>query len=117
MKPFQLLKEQYHQAEWDYKKLDKLHNPEPYVEICLKQDAPLLQSYNTSQSALAFDVRGSERWTHGERPVDLYQVGSYGSCLSALRSRLTCAMGRSLHQQRCSQDGCSEVFPGWEPHQ
>ena len=65
---------------------------EPYVEIELKQDAPLLQSYNTSQQSLAFDVKGSERWTDGSRPVDLYQVGSYGSCLSASRSRLICPM-------------------------
>ena len=57
VKPFQTLREQYHQVEWDYKPLDQLHNPELYVKICLKQDAPLLQSYNTSQSSLAFDVR------------------------------------------------------------
>ena len=44
VKPFQTLKE----VEWDCKLLDQLHNPEPYVEICLNQDAPLLQSYNTS---------------------------------------------------------------------
>ena len=76
--------------------IDQLHNPEPYVEICLKQDAPLLQPYSTSQTSLAFDVKGSERWTHGDRPIDLYQVGSYGSCLSALRSRLICAMEGAL---------------------
>ena len=58
----------------------------------MKQDAPLLQSYKTSQTSLAFDVKGSERWPAGDRPVHLYQVGSYGSCLSALRSRLVCAM-------------------------
>ena len=52
VKPFQILKEQYHQIEWDYKRLDQLHNPEPYVEIGLKQDAPLLQSY-THQSTTA----------------------------------------------------------------
>ena len=85
-------KEQYHQIEWDYKRLDQLHNPEPYVEIGLKQDAPLLQCYNTSQQQLACDVKGSECWTNGDRPVDLCQLGSYGSCLSALRSRLICPM-------------------------
>ena len=53
VKPFQTLKEQYHQVGWDYKKLDQLHSPEPYIEIRLKQDAPLLQSYNTSQTSLA----------------------------------------------------------------
>ena len=92
-KPFQILKEQY-QVEWDYKKLDQLHNPEPYVEICLRQDALLLQSYDTSQTQLAFDVKGSERWTSGDRPVDLYQVGSYGSCLSTLHSSFLCSMER-----------------------
>ena len=53
-----------------------------FISLGLKQDAPLLKSYNTSQQQLAFDVEGSERWTNGDRPVDLYQVGSYGSCLS-----------------------------------
>ena len=57
VKPFQTLKEQYRQVEWDYKKLDQLHNPEPYIEIRLKQDAPLLQSYATSQTSLACDVK------------------------------------------------------------
>ena len=41
VKPFQTLKEQYHQIEWDYKRLDQLHNPEPYLEICLKQASSL----------------------------------------------------------------------------
>ena len=27
VKPFQILKDQYHQVEWDYKKLDQLRNP------------------------------------------------------------------------------------------
>ena len=65
VKPFQILREQYHQVEWSYKRLDQLHNPEPYLEIGLKQDVPLLQSYNTSQHQLACDVKGSERWTDG----------------------------------------------------
>ena len=112
VKPFQTLREQYHQVEWDYKRLDQLHNPEPYVEICLKQDAPLLQSYNTSQTALAFDVKGSERWTHGERPVDLYQVGSYGSCLSALRSRLICAMEGVFTNKGAVKMGTVKSFQG-----
>ena len=43
VKPFQTLREQYRQVEGDYKKLDQLHNPEPYIDICLKQDAPLLR--------------------------------------------------------------------------
>ena len=33
LKPFQTLKEQYDQVEWDYKQLDQHHNPEPYVML------------------------------------------------------------------------------------
>ena len=117
LKPFQTLKEHYDQVEWDYKKLDQHHNPEPYIEIRLKQDAPLLQSYNTSQTPLAYDVKGSERWTYGDRPVDLYQVGSYGLCLSAVALQTCVCYGRRLCEQRCRQGGCSQVFPGWQSHQ
>ena len=112
MKPFQTLKEQYHKVEWGYKPLDQLHNPEPYVEICLKQDAPLLQSYDTSQSSLAFDVKSSERWKAGDRPVDLYQVGSFGSCLSALRSRLVCAMEGVFTSKGAVKMGAVKSFQG-----
>ena len=98
--------------EWDYKRLDQLHNPEPYIEICLKQEAPLLQSYNTSQTSLACDVKGSERWTSGERPVDLYQVGSYGSCVSALRSRLVCAMEGDFVSKGAVKIGAVKSFQG-----
>ena len=112
VKPFQILKEQYHQIEWDYKRLDQLHNPEPYVEIGLKQDAPLFQSYNTSQQQLACDVKASERWTNGDRPVDPYQVGSYGSCLSALRSRLICPMEGVFNSKGAVKMGAVKSFQG-----
>ena len=112
VKPFQVPREHYHQVEWDYKKLDRLHNPEPYVEICLKQDVPLLQSYSPSQQSLAFDVKGSDRWTSGERPVDLYQVGSYGSCLSAVRSRLVCAMEGVFNSKGAIKMGAVKSFQG-----
>ena len=85
VKPFQTLKEQYHQVEWDYKRLDQLHNPELYVEI---------------------------RWTQGERPVYLYQVGTYGSCLSALRSRLTCAMEGMFTSKGAVKMGAVKSFQG-----
>ena len=113
LKPFQTLQAQYDKVEWDYAPFDQHHNPEPYLEIRLKQDVPLLQPHSTSQQAIAYDVKGSEKFTQGDRTVDLYQVGSYGSCLSALRSRLVCAMEGKFYQQRCSQDGCSEVIPDW----
>ena len=71
---------------------DHRHNPEPYIEIRLKQDVPLMAPHNTSQNAIAYNIKESEKFTKGERPVDLYQVGSCGSCLSALRSRLVCAV-------------------------
>ena len=93
-------------------RLDQLRNPEPYAEICLKQDAPLLKLYNTSQTLLAFDVKGSDRWTQGERPVDLYQVGSYGSCLSALRSRLICAMEGVFTSKGAVKMGSVKSFQG-----
>ena len=73
-----------------YAMLDHHHNPEPYIEIRLKQVVSLLQPYSTNQQSIAYDMKGSERYTARDRPVDLYQVGSYGSCLSALRSVLFC---------------------------
>ena len=97
------------QIEWDYMPLDQIHNPEPYIEIRLKQDAPL-QSYNTSQTQLACDVKDSERWTAGDRPVDLYQVGSYGSCLSALRSRFVCAMEGDFVSKGAVKMGAAKSF-------
>ena len=78
LKPFQTLQSQYQSVEWDCKKLDPHHNPEPFIEIRLKQDVSLLQPHSTSQQPLDYDVKGSERYTPGDRPVDLYQVGSYG---------------------------------------
>ena len=94
LKPFQTLQAKTLQSQYDqvdYKNLDQHHNPEPYIEIRLKQGAPLLQPHSTSQASIASDVKGSDGYSSGDRPVDL-QVGSYGSCLSVLRSRLVCAM-------------------------
>ena len=101
-----------HSVEWSYKKLDQLHNPEPYLEIGLKQDVPLLQSCNASQQQLACDVKGSERWTDGFTPVDLYQVGSYGSCLSAVRSRLLRPMERVFNSKGAVKMSAVKSFQG-----
>ena len=87
-------------------------NPEPYMEIGLKQDAPLLQSYNTSQQSLACDFKGSDRWTDGSHPVDLYQVGSYGPCLSALRSRLLCPIEGVFNSKGAVKMGAVKSFQG-----
>ena len=78
----------------------------------MKQDALLLQSYTTSQTSIAFDVKGSEHWTAGDRPVDLYQVGSHGSCLSALRSRLVCAMEGVFTSKGAVKMGAVKSFQG-----
>ena len=88
LKPFQTLQQQYNQVAWDYKKLDQHHNSEPYIEICLKQDVPFFQPFNTSSQPRPSDVKLAERYAAGDRPVDLYQVGTCGSCLSLLRSRI-----------------------------
>ena len=37
-------------------------------------------------------LKPSNRYTDGMVPASLYQVGSYGSCLSALSSKMICAM-------------------------
>ena len=70
VKPLQTLKEQYHQVEWD---LQEARSPQN-LRLRYAQDAQLLQSYNTSQTSAS--LKGSERWRSGDRPVDLYQVGS-----------------------------------------
>ena len=112
LKPFQSLQSQYDQVEWDYKKLDQHHNSEPYIEIRLKQDVPLLQPHSTSQASIACDVKGSERYTSGDRPVDFYQVGSYGSCLSTLRSRPDCAMEGEFMSKGAVKMGAVKSFQG-----
>ena len=70
-------------------------------------------SLTTSQTQLAFDVKGSERCNEsGDRPVDLYQVGSYGSRLSALRSRLTCSMEGVFTNKGAVKMGAVKSFQG-----
>ena len=64
---------QVDQVEWDCKKLDQHHNAEPYIEIRLKQDVPFFQPFNTTQKPLVADVKDAERYTAGDRPVNLYQ--------------------------------------------
>ena len=71
---------------------DPQQNPEPHMEIRLKGDMPLMALHSTSQNSIACDVKESNQLTYSDSPVSLYQVGSYGSCLSALRSRMICAI-------------------------
>ena len=58
------------------------------MEIRLKQDIPFFQPFNTDHKPRPSDVKLAEHWTDGEFPVDLYQVGTFGSCLVSLCSRL-----------------------------
>ena len=112
LKPFQTLQSQYDKVEWDCEMLDPHHNPEPYIEIRLKQDVPLLQPYSTSPQSIAYDMKGSECYAAGDRPVDLSQVGSYGSCLSTLRSRLVCAMEGEFMGRGAVKMGAVKSFQG-----
>ena len=52
----------------------------------------LTHPHTRAQGSSACDVKGSNGYTDGSSPASLYQVGSYGSCLSALRSKMICAM-------------------------
>ena len=63
LKPFQTLQAQHDKVEWDYAPFDQHHNPESYIEIRLKKDAPLIQPHIASQQAIAYDVKGSEKFT------------------------------------------------------
>ena len=78
--------------EWEFARCDPQQSPE-HLEVRLKGDMPLMAPQSISQNFIAYDVQGS---SHGDHPVSLYQVGSYGSCLSAIRSRLICAMERDF---------------------
>ena len=64
-------------------------NTEDWVEICLQHEAPLFNPLATSSAPTSLAVEGTENYTSGLTGVDLYQVGSYGSALSCLRSTFT----------------------------
>ena len=65
---------------------------EDCVEVCLQNESPLFNPLATSAAPNASPVKGTEQYTNGTSGVDLYQVGSYGSALSCLRSKFTCLM-------------------------
>ena len=74
-------------------------NMEDWVEICLQNEAPMFKPLATSSAPTASPVKGTEQYTEGG--VDLYQAGSYGSALSCLRSKFTCAM-EGLYQSKAA---------------
>ena len=77
---------------WELKPKDSLHNPEPYIEFQFQADNLLMHPHPRSQGMIVSDVRGGKAYTNGYGPASLYQVGSYGSRLSALRSKMIVAM-------------------------
>ena len=90
VKPFQILKERYPQVGWTYKKTTQSH-PAPsatlYLEIQCKGEASFFQPMLTNWRSIPSDVRPDRICTDGDKPVDLCQKGTFGSCLSAIRAR------------------------------
>ena len=96
LKPSKRTQHQYEGLAWDFKPLNPLHNQEPYIEIQLQSETLLMNPQSGSQASNACNVKGSSRYTDGQFPASLCQVGSYGSCLSALRSKMNFAMEGSF---------------------
>ena len=55
---------------------DPQQNPELHLEIRLKGDMPLMAPHSASQNSLAYDIKGSDKFTHDDNPASLYQVRS-----------------------------------------
>ena len=62
LKPFQTLQQQHNQVEWDYEKFDQHHNPESYIDICLKQGRSIFPAFqhvpDSDHICLVADVPG-----------------------------------------------------------
>ena len=88
-KPFQILQEQYHQVAWDHKKVPQILPPNLHEASCgrRKNDTLFFQPNETNWRSIPLDVRPTNIWTDGDRPVDLYQRGAFGSCLFCIRAR------------------------------
>ena len=91
-KPLGAIAQAYEGLEWEVKPMNQMRNPETYLEIQLTGDNLLVHPHTRSQASIAHDVKGSKSYADGTVPASLYQVGSYGSRLSALRSKMICAM-------------------------
>ena len=85
--------------EWQFKPADS----EPSVEIQPKGDNLLMHPHTRSQAPIACNVnKDSGQYADGSSPASLYQAGSYGSYLSAIRSKMICAM--ELREKGSSKD-------------
>ena len=60
---------------------------EPHVEVRRRQNAPFDPPFQTDYRPTPSDVKPAKICTDGDRPVDLYQVGTFGSRISSIRSR------------------------------
>ena len=87
-----MLQEQDENIEVELVMRNDTVNTEDWVEICLQDEASLFNPLAASSAPTASPVKGTEQRTDGLIGVDLYQVGSYGSALSCLRSKSICAM-------------------------
>ena len=92
VKPFQTLKEQYHQLQWEYKTILPSCHPvpptmQPHVEIRRKDDTSFFHPIHTNWRSIPSDIRPARICTDGDKPVDLYQRSTFGSCLSSIRAR------------------------------
>ena len=92
LKPIKQLRDSMEDVAWEFKPKDALHNPEPYLELQFQAENLLMHPHTCAQGMIASDVRGSNAYMDACGPASLYQVGSYGSRLSALRSKVIVAM-------------------------
>ena len=94
VKPFQILKEWHPQVGWTYKKTTQSHSAPSatlYLEIQRKGEASFFQPMLTNWRSVPSAVRPARICTDGDKPVDFFQRGTFGSCLSAIRARATVA--------------------------
>ena len=69
-----------------------LNHPRAYFEISLDNESLLMAPINTTSDCVPKDIKGSQAYTEPGQPALLWQSGSYGSALSALRTKLLAPM-------------------------
>ena len=92
VKPVQTLREQYHQVEWTYNKMPLKYPAPPAMQPCVEIRRKKRHSVPSNQCRRIGARYQSDVWparicTDGDKPVDLYQKRTFGSCLSAIRAR------------------------------
>ena len=69
-----------------------LNHPRAYFEISLDNESLLMAPISTTSECVPKDIKGSQAYTEPGQPASLWQSGSYGSALSALRTKLLAPM-------------------------